>query len=191
MSIVFVAGPLSGLFVQPLIGALADHSTSSWGRRRPYMISGSVLCAIAVLLLGFTKDVSSWFLPRDSDAVSIEYWIKVYGRVDVNRILVLIPVLVHTYHCHITPSPASICIMANLNSSYFSFRMPHWPYGWLYLLSTVSTFQLMRVCINIWLVLLLSFGIGCWQSYSSSGGSSVTSWYPSYITARARKCVGW
>lgn len=69
MSIVFVAGPLSGLFVQPLIGVLADSSTSRFGRRRPYMLIGSVLCAAAMLLLGFTKDVASWFLDRDSKAV--------------------------------------------------------------------------------------------------------------------------
>lgn len=68
MSMVFVAGPLSGLFVQPLIGVLADHSTSKWGRRRPYMISGSILCAISMLLLGFTKNVVGWILSPDSPA---------------------------------------------------------------------------------------------------------------------------
>ncbi|KAG8942104.1 hypothetical protein FRC04_003859 [Tulasnella sp. 424] len=45
MSIVFVAGPLSGLIVQPLIGVLADHSKSRFGRRRPYMLGGSLICA--------------------------------------------------------------------------------------------------------------------------------------------------
>ncbi|KAE9392066.1 hypothetical protein BT96DRAFT_1000693 [Gymnopus androsaceus JB14] len=46
MAIVFVAGPLSGLIMQPLIGILADSSTSRWGRRRPYMIVGTILSMI-------------------------------------------------------------------------------------------------------------------------------------------------
>ncbi|KIM23207.1 hypothetical protein M408DRAFT_332490 [Serendipita vermifera MAFF 305830] len=80
MSIVFVAGPLSGLFVQPLIGVLADSSTSRFGRRRPYIIVGSILCALAMLLLGFTKDVASWFLDRDSPAnANLTIWLAVFA----------------------------------------------------------------------------------------------------------------
>lgn len=78
MSMVFVAGPLSGLFVQPLIGVLADSSTSRFGRRRPYMLFGGVVCGLAMLLLGFTKDVSSWFLDRDSKAnANLTIWLAV------------------------------------------------------------------------------------------------------------------
>ena len=78
MSIVFVAGPLSGLFVQPLIGVLADSSTSRFGRRRPYMLVGAIICALAMLLLGFTKDIASWFLDRDSSAnANLTIWLAV------------------------------------------------------------------------------------------------------------------
>ncbi|KAL0946318.1 hypothetical protein HGRIS_012558 [Hohenbuehelia grisea] len=61
MAMVFLAGPLSGLIVQPLIGVLADNCTSRWGRRRPYMIGGTVLCMLAMLLLGFTRPIASIF----------------------------------------------------------------------------------------------------------------------------------
>lgn len=61
VAIVFVAGPLSGLIMQPLIGVMADANTSRWGRRRPYMLAGSIVCIMAVLLLGWTKHVASWF----------------------------------------------------------------------------------------------------------------------------------
>ncbi|EEB97383.1 hypothetical protein MPER_03308 [Moniliophthora perniciosa FA553] len=61
MAMVFVAGPLSGLVMQPLIGVLADNSTSKWGRRRPYMLLGTAVCVVAMLLLGWTKVVSGWF----------------------------------------------------------------------------------------------------------------------------------
>lgn len=69
MSIVFVAGPLSGLIVQPLIGVLADHSKSRFGRRRPYMLGGSLICVGAIILLGFTRWFSGIFTASETRAV--------------------------------------------------------------------------------------------------------------------------
>ncbi|KAG6864294.1 hypothetical protein C0991_010765 [Blastosporella zonata] len=66
MSLVFLAGPLSGLFMQPIIGVLADASTSRFGRRRPFMMAGTVVCILAMLLLGYTRDFASIFTTRDS-----------------------------------------------------------------------------------------------------------------------------
>src|SRR5690242_4095940 len=57
MAAVFVAGPLSGLIVQPLIGSLADHSTSKYGRRRPFLAASTLICGISILLLGFAREV--------------------------------------------------------------------------------------------------------------------------------------
>ncbi|QRV89526.1 MFS/sugar transport protein [Ceratobasidium sp. AG-Ba] len=58
--IVMIAGPLSGLVVQPIIGALADRSTSKWGRRRPYMLSGSLLAALSLVMLSRAQELASW-----------------------------------------------------------------------------------------------------------------------------------
>ncbi|KAL0581668.1 hypothetical protein V5O48_000370 [Marasmius crinis-equi] len=69
MAVVFVAGPLSGLIVQPLIGVLADNNTSRWGRRRPYMMLGTVICIFALLVLGWTKVVAGWFVKDSSSLV--------------------------------------------------------------------------------------------------------------------------
>ncbi|KAJ1300914.1 hypothetical protein OPQ81_003339 [Rhizoctonia solani] len=61
MALVFVAGPLSGLIMQPLIGVLADHSTSSLGRRRPYMLAASLVSIGGLMMLGFTREFSGIF----------------------------------------------------------------------------------------------------------------------------------
>ncbi|KAJ7473439.1 major facilitator superfamily domain-containing protein [Mycena latifolia] len=66
MAIVFLAGPLSGFLIQPLIGMLADNSTSRWGRRRPYMLGGCALCAGSMLLLGYTREFAAIFTGRDN-----------------------------------------------------------------------------------------------------------------------------
>ncbi|KAG5653717.1 hypothetical protein H0H81_011122 [Sphagnurus paluster] len=68
MAVVFLAGPLSGLIMQPVIGALADTSTSRFGRRRPLMLIGTVICVLAMLLLGYTRGFASLFTTRNSSS---------------------------------------------------------------------------------------------------------------------------
>ncbi|KAF8963511.1 major facilitator superfamily domain-containing protein [Flammula alnicola] len=78
MAIVFVAGPLSGLIMQPLIGVLADNCTSRFGRRRPYMMFGTLICMSAMLLLGFTRAVASIFTGWDNDSNdALTIWLAV------------------------------------------------------------------------------------------------------------------
>ncbi|KAI2628995.1 major facilitator superfamily domain-containing protein [Xylaria nigripes] len=67
-SLVWIAGPLSGLIVQPIVGTLADKSTSRWGRRRPFILTGSVISALFLLLLGFTEDIVGYFVKDKESA---------------------------------------------------------------------------------------------------------------------------
>ncbi|KAF8062461.1 major facilitator superfamily domain-containing protein [Lyophyllum atratum] len=74
MAVVFLAGPLSGLIMQPIIGVLADTSTSRFGRRRPFMMVGTVICVLAMLLLGYTRGFAGVFTRLGSpgnDALTI------------------------------------------------------------------------------------------------------------------------
>ena len=48
--LIWLAGPFTGMVVQPLIGALSDKTTSPFGRRRPYLLGGALLSAIALWL---------------------------------------------------------------------------------------------------------------------------------------------
>ena len=59
---VWIAGPLSGLIMQPLVGAIADRSRSKWGRRRPFMIGGAVVVGFCLLLLGWTAEMVALFV---------------------------------------------------------------------------------------------------------------------------------
>ncbi|KAH7833062.1 hypothetical protein Vadar_002772 [Vaccinium darrowii] len=56
-SFIWLCGPLSGLLVQPTVGYFSDRCTSRFGRRRPYIVSGAVLVAVAVFLIGFAADM--------------------------------------------------------------------------------------------------------------------------------------
>ncbi|KAK5092101.1 hypothetical protein LTR70_005066 [Exophiala xenobiotica] len=68
-SAVWIAGPLSGLLVQPIVGALADRSTSRFGRRRPFMVVGSAVTSLCLILLGWTKEIVG--IVTDSKSVII------------------------------------------------------------------------------------------------------------------------
>jgi maltose/moltooligosaccharide transporter len=51
-----LAGPLTGLIIQPIIGALSDKTWHPrFGRRKPYFFIGAVLCSIALFLFPFSS----------------------------------------------------------------------------------------------------------------------------------------
>lgn len=80
MSAVFLAGPLSGLIVQPIIGSIADRSTSRFGRRRPVIVIGCLICVISLLVFGYTREVASVFTTRGSQAHStLTIWLAVFA----------------------------------------------------------------------------------------------------------------
>lgn len=47
--LLWIAGPLTGLIMQPLIGYMSDRTRGRLGRRRPYFLVGAVLSAIALV----------------------------------------------------------------------------------------------------------------------------------------------
>ncbi len=47
----WVAAPLTGLLVQPVIGYLSDRTWTRWGRRRPFFMLGAVLTTLALLVM--------------------------------------------------------------------------------------------------------------------------------------------
>jgi maltose/moltooligosaccharide transporter len=54
LPILNLAGPITGLLIQPLIGAISDRTWSPrWGRRRPFITCGAVLCAIILFAFPF------------------------------------------------------------------------------------------------------------------------------------------
>ena len=53
-----LAGPVTGLLIQPFIGALSDGTWHpKWGRRKPYFFIGALLCSICLLLYPFSSSL--------------------------------------------------------------------------------------------------------------------------------------
>ena len=68
MSLVWIAGPLSGLVTQPIIGMKSDKSRNKYGRRRPYMMVGTLAVVLCYLILGWTQEIVGVFV---SDAETV------------------------------------------------------------------------------------------------------------------------
>ncbi len=54
LPLLWLAGPMTGLIVQPIVGALSDRTDSRWGRRTPYFLIGAVLCSLGLLFMPFS-----------------------------------------------------------------------------------------------------------------------------------------
>ncbi len=50
----WLAGPVTGLLVQPVIGAMSDRTISRWGRRTPYFLIGAILCSLGLLAMPYS-----------------------------------------------------------------------------------------------------------------------------------------
>lgn len=48
--LIWLAGPVTGMVVQPIIGALSDNTHTKFGKRRPYLFLGALFASIALVL---------------------------------------------------------------------------------------------------------------------------------------------
>ncbi|XP_016166274.1 sucrose transport protein SUC4, partial [Arachis ipaensis] len=80
-SIIWLCGPVSGLFVQPLVGHLSDRCTSRFGRRRPFILAGAAAIIVAVIIIGYAADIgwllgdTDTFRPAAITVFVIGFWI--------------------------------------------------------------------------------------------------------------------
>ncbi|HTX67476.1 MAG TPA: MFS transporter [Opitutaceae bacterium] len=51
LAILWLAAPLTGLIVQPIIGHYSDHTWTRLGRRRPYFLTGAILASLALVAM--------------------------------------------------------------------------------------------------------------------------------------------
>ncbi|KAK2592882.1 hypothetical protein QQS21_009414 [Conoideocrella luteorostrata] len=57
MALVWIAGPLTGTLVVPYVGIVSDNCRSRWGKRRPFMVGGTIATVIGLLFLAWTREI--------------------------------------------------------------------------------------------------------------------------------------
>lgn len=51
LPLLWLAGPMTGLLVQPIIGAMSDKTLTPLGRRTPYFLIGSLVCSAGLFVM--------------------------------------------------------------------------------------------------------------------------------------------
>lgn len=57
VSYAWLAGPIAGMLVQPIVGVWSDRCTSRLGRRKPFLIAGTVMAAVCLLLFAYAAQI--------------------------------------------------------------------------------------------------------------------------------------
>ena len=57
LPILMIAGPVTGLIVQPLVGHFSDRTWGPLGRRRPYFLAGALISAAALAGMSFASSL--------------------------------------------------------------------------------------------------------------------------------------
>ncbi|WP_341713723.1 MFS transporter [Erythrobacter sp.] len=57
MPLLWLAGPMTGLLVQPIVGAMSDRTNSRFGRRTPYFLIGAIICTIGLFLMPYSSSL--------------------------------------------------------------------------------------------------------------------------------------
>ncbi|WP_324074382.1 MAG: MFS transporter [Erythrobacter sp.] len=55
MPLLWLAGPMTGLIIQPIVGAMSDRTNTKLGRRTPYFLIGAVICTLALFAMPYSS----------------------------------------------------------------------------------------------------------------------------------------
>lgn len=85
-----LAGPMTGLLVQPLVGAMSDRTLSRHGRRTPYFFVGAVVCTLALVIMPYSPTLwaaaaTLWILDAANNTAMEPYRAYVSDRLDPSQ----------------------------------------------------------------------------------------------------------
>jgi maltose/moltooligosaccharide transporter len=87
-----LAGPVTGLVIQPLIGALSDRTWSDkWGRRKPFFLIGALGCTVMLFLFPFVGALwvaflFMWLLDASNNTAMEPYRAFISDRLPKNQL---------------------------------------------------------------------------------------------------------
>ena len=85
-----LAGPITGLVIQPLIGAMSDKTGGRWGRRTPYFLLGAVLCTVGLIFMPLSSSILMavsllWILDAGNNVTMEPYRAYVSDRLNPDQ----------------------------------------------------------------------------------------------------------
>jgi maltose/moltooligosaccharide transporter len=90
LPILQLAGPMTGLIIQPIIGAMSDRTNSRWGRRTPYFVVGAILCSLGLFFMPLSQSILMaasllWILDAGNNVTMEPYRAYVSDRLNEDQ----------------------------------------------------------------------------------------------------------
>jgi maltose/moltooligosaccharide transporter len=87
LPLLWLAGPMTGLIVQPIVGAMSDRTVTRLGRRTPYFLIGAVLCSLCLFAMPYSRTLWMaasllWVLDAANNVTMEPYRAYVGDRLD-------------------------------------------------------------------------------------------------------------
>jgi maltose/moltooligosaccharide transporter len=85
-----LAGPMTGLLIQPLIGALSDRTLTRIGRRTPYFLIGAIMCSLGLFAMPHSTSILMaasllWLLDAGNNVTMEPYRAYVSDRLNPDQ----------------------------------------------------------------------------------------------------------
>lgn len=82
-----LAGPITGLVIQPIVGVLSDRTLSRFGRRTPYFLVGAIMCAVGLFFMPLSASIMAavawlWILDIGNNTTMEPYRVYVADRLN-------------------------------------------------------------------------------------------------------------
>ena len=130
-----LAGPLTGLLVQPIIGAMSDKTWHPrWGRRKPYFLIGALLCSICLFIFPFSSSLWMavgllWVLDAANNTAMEPYRAFVADKLPDNQQAVGFLSQSFFTGFGITLAAASLWIFKQIMDGVTPSGIPYWVFG--------------------------------------------------------------
>ncbi|KQM97203.1 sugar transporter [Sphingobium sp. Leaf26] len=90
LPLLWLAGPMTGLLIQPIIGALSDRTVTRIGRRTPYFLIGAILCSLCLFAMPYSRALwvaasLLWVLDAANNVTMEPYRAYVSDRLDTSQ----------------------------------------------------------------------------------------------------------
>ncbi|QDK31870.1 MFS transporter [Sphingomonas sp. IC081] len=90
MPLLWLAGPITGLLVQPLVGALSDRTVSPLGKRAPWFLLGAAICSACLFAMPYSSALWMaagllWLLDAGNNITMEPYRAYVADRLDAEQ----------------------------------------------------------------------------------------------------------
>ena len=144
LPLLFLAGPVTGLLIQPIIGALSDKTWSpKYGRRKPFFLIGAILCSLCLFAFPFSSTIWMaagllWILDAANNTAMEPYRAFIADKLPSNQLAKGFLTQSFFTGLGITLANISLFIFQKTINGQSDDGIPYWVYGSFFVGSVCS-----------------------------------------------------